>query len=260
MKVRVLGCSGGIGGAGRNTTSFFVDDDTLIDCGTGVATLEHSALLGIDRIFLTHSHLDHIALLPMLIDTVGDQRTQPITVYALEETLRILRAHIFNWLIWPDFTAIPDRTRPFLRFQPVMPGNVIDIGRARSVTVLPATHSVPAAGYSVGNPNGSLAFTGDTTLSDSLAEALNRIRELRYLLIETAFPNALQDLAVAARHLSPALLHRFLARLNGSPEVFVTHLKPAFEEVTTQEVFSYDGRLNIGILRQGQEFVLMPLQ
>ena len=222
--------------------------------------MELQALLEVDQVFLTHSHLDHIAMLPMLIDTVGDQRTQPITVYALDETLRILRAHVFNWLIWPDFTAIPDRTNPFMRFQAVKPGDCIDIGRGRSVTVLPASHSVPAVGYSLGCSGGSLAFTGDTTISDTVVEAINKITDLRYLLIETAFPNSFQDLAVAARHLSPMLLHRFLSRLNVSPSIFVTHFKPVFERVTAQEVFSYDGRLELGILEQGQEFELEPLQ
>lgn len=258
MKIRVLGCSGGIGGGGRHTTSLLVDSDTLIDCGTGVGALELPSLLEIDRIFITHSHLDHIALLPLLIDTVGDQRSRPITVYALEETLRILRAHIFNWLVWPDFTAIPDRMHPYLRLQAVREGEVLEIGEERSVTVLPAIHSVPAAGYSLGCSGGSLAFTGDTTVSSALVEAVNRIPELRYLLIETAFPNSQADLAAAARHLSPSMLHWVLSRLSGKPSVFVTHLKPSFEAVTATEISRHDGRLEVNILEQGQEFDLSP--
>lgn len=42
MKLRVLGCSGGIGGIGGRhlrTSSFLVDHDILIDAGTGVAEL-----------------------------------------------------------------------------------------------------------------------------------------------------------------------------------------------------------------------------
>ncbi|EKE18105.1 MAG: beta-lactamase-like protein, partial [uncultured bacterium] len=37
MKLRVLGCSGGIGGRHLRTTSFLVDHDILIDAGTGAA-------------------------------------------------------------------------------------------------------------------------------------------------------------------------------------------------------------------------------
>ena len=35
MQIKILGCSGGIGGNMR-TTSILVDDDVLIDAGTGV--------------------------------------------------------------------------------------------------------------------------------------------------------------------------------------------------------------------------------
>jgi hypothetical protein len=38
MQIRVLGCSGSIA-AGSRTTSFLVDDDVLVDAGTGVGDL-----------------------------------------------------------------------------------------------------------------------------------------------------------------------------------------------------------------------------
>jgi 3',5'-cyclic-nucleotide phosphodiesterase len=63
MQLRILGCSGGIGGANR-TTSFLINDSILIDAGTGVGDLSFSALTRIEHVFITHSHLDHIACLP----------------------------------------------------------------------------------------------------------------------------------------------------------------------------------------------------
>ena len=53
MQIRVLGCSGSIA-AGNRTTSFLVDDDMLIDAGTGVGDLTLDELARIDRIFITH--------------------------------------------------------------------------------------------------------------------------------------------------------------------------------------------------------------
>ena len=35
MRIRVLGCSGGIG-AGSRTTALLIDEDVLIDAGTGI--------------------------------------------------------------------------------------------------------------------------------------------------------------------------------------------------------------------------------
>jgi len=128
MKLKVLGCSGGIGGAQPRTTSFLLDDDILIDCGTGVGDLTLDELARIDHVFLTHAHLDHIAALPLMIDSVGELRQAPVQVHATPETIRILHSHIFNWLVWPDFSAIPDHHQPFMRFHPIHVGERRDCG------------------------------------------------------------------------------------------------------------------------------------
>lgn len=255
MQVRVLGCSGGIGGPDQHTTALLIDDDVLVDCGTGVGRLGLDALQTIDHIFLTHAHLDHVALLPLLIDTVGDLRRAPVTLHASDATLRLLRTHIFNWLIWPDFTAIPDRINPYLAMQAMRLGEVVELG-GRRICSIPALHSVPAVGYRLSAPGGSLIFSGDTTMSESMIEAINQTRDLRYLIIETAFSNAQQDLALAARHMSPAILHRVLDRLTVSPEIYVTHLKPGSAEGMLAEITDYDGSLKPQILRNDQVFEL----
>ena len=255
MDIRVLGCSGGIGGLTNRTTSLLVDDDILIDCGTGAATLSFEQLLAIDHVFITHSHLDHIALLPLLVDTVGDFRTRPITVHATEETVRILRSHIFNWLVWPDFTAIPDRDHPFLRLQSLAVGETITLGKRR-IAAVPALHAVPAVGYRLTGATGSLVFSGDTTLCDAQIEALNAMADLRYFIVETAFPDAQHDLALAARHLCPSMLRVLLRRLTVEPEVFVTHLKPGLVEQISAELKTGFDRLQPGLLYNDQTFSL----
>ncbi len=126
MKLRVLGCSGGIGARAR-TTSFLVDDDILLDAGTGVEDLTVEEIAAIDHVFLTHCHLDHVCALPLLVDSTGALRERPVTVHALPETIAALRQHIFNWVIWPDFTEIPHFERPWLVFEPITVGGVVAI-------------------------------------------------------------------------------------------------------------------------------------
>ena len=104
MKIRILGCSGGIGGRHLRTTSLLVDHDILIDAGTGVGDLAIAELAQIDHVFITHSHLDHTVCLAFLVDTVGEMRNRPLTVHATGATIEILRAHLFNWATWPDFS------------------------------------------------------------------------------------------------------------------------------------------------------------
>ena len=96
MKLRVLGCSGGIGGRHLRTTSFLLDSDILIDAGTGVGDLTLAELSQIDHIFVTHSHLDHVTSIPFLVDTVGGMRDKPLIVHASRATTQILRNHLFN--------------------------------------------------------------------------------------------------------------------------------------------------------------------
>src|SRR5690606_41267950 len=87
MKLRVLGCSGGIGGRHLRTTSFLLDSDVLIDAGTGVGDLTTAELSQIDHVFITHSHLDHVTPIPSPADTLARTRARPITVYAPRATL-----------------------------------------------------------------------------------------------------------------------------------------------------------------------------
>ena len=254
MLVRVLGCSGGIGGNLR-TTSMVVDQDILIDAGTGVGDLSLTELQLVDHVFLTHSHLDHVAMLPFLVDTVGGMRRKPINVYATQETLQILRDHIFNWKIWPDFSKIPDESSPFLRFVPVRLGETTDIG-GRRFTPVPANHTVPAVGYWVDSGESSLLFTGDTTECPELWETANRIANLRYVIIETAFHNGEAELARASKHLWPAKLAEELGKIKGKVRIYITHLKPGEGAITMSDIEECAEAFNPRMLANGHVFKL----
>src|SRR5581483_4898001 len=192
MKLRVLGCSGGIGGRHLRTTSFLLDSDVLIDAGTGVGDLSLAELSLIDHIFVTHSHLDHVA-------------------------------------------EIPTPEAPFLRYQEITLGEALKLG-GRTITPIPARHTVPAVGYHLDSGAASLVFTGDTGPNDALWRTVNRIPNLKYLIIETAFSNKERQLAEVSRHLCPETLAQELAKLERSPEIYVTHLKPGEIELTMQEI------------------------
>ena len=143
-----------------------------------------------------------VAMLPFLIDTVGGMRKLPITVHATAETLKIIREHIFNWKMWPDFSTIPDETNPFLRFSTVTPGETVDLD-GRKITPLPANHVVPAVGYLLDSGAASLRVHRRYRPCDELWAEVNKIENLRYLIIETAFRNGEKKLAIASKHLWP---------------------------------------------------------
>lgn len=253
MRLRVLGCSGGIGG-NLHTTSFLLDHDVLIDAGTGVSELSLSEMSVIDHIFVTHSHLDHIACIPMLIDSVWMMREQPVTIYAIKETIEILKQHIFNWKIWPDFTEVPSGQQPSMRYREIVLGECVNLD-GRNITALPANHVVPAVGFQLDSGAASLVYSGDTTTNDELWQIVNNIENLRYLLIEAAFANDEQQLAEISKHLCPNMLARELTKFNrGDVEVYITHLKPGELEVTMQEVEDAVEGVRPRMLVNNQEF------
>lgn len=252
MKLRILGCSGGIGGNLR-TTSLLLDHDVLIDAGTGVGDLSLAEMCMIDHVFVTHSHLDHIACLPLLVDSVGFMRDKPLVIHATDETLDILKGHIFNWEIWPDFTQIPSLHQPILRYERIALGETVDLG-GRKLTPLPANHVVPAVGFHLDSGKASLVFSGDTTTCDALWNEVNRIANLEYLIVETAFSNAEKELAVVSKHLCPSLLAEELCKLKLDPRIYVTHLKPGEVELTMQEVSDCVKGFVPKMLQNGQVF------
>lgn len=252
MKLRVLGCSGGIGGNFR-TTSLLLDHDVLIDAGTGVGDLSLAEMSMINHVFITHSHLDHIACLPLLVDSVGFMRDQPIVVHATAETLELLRQHVFNWNIWPDFTQIPDAERPFMRYAKIEVGRCEVLG-TRRITPLPARHVVPAVGFLLDSGAASLAFSGDSCKCDAFWQAINAVDNLRYLIVETAFSNAEMALAELSLHYCPTLLARDLEKLRLNPEIYITHLKPGEIELTMQEIAECVSGFTPRMLQNGQVF------
>lgn len=263
MKVRVLGCSGAIARECR-TTSFLIDHDVLVDAGTGVGDLSLEEMAGIRHVLLSHSHLDHVAALPLMIDSIASQLTEPIKVHALPGTIEALRAHIFNNVIWPDFSRIPTPQHPFITFHELQVGQTLQI-TGKHIEVLPAVHTVPAVGFAVTAGNGCWVFTGDTERNPAFWKRLNEMN-VAALVIETAFSNREIDLARRSLHLSPVSLAEELDLIHKEKRfpIYITHTKPAETELIMSEIqkfdqtqpFGQDVSHDIRWLRVGQEFDL----
>lgn len=258
MQIRVLGCSGSIAD-GCRTTAFLVDGDILIDAGTGVGELTLAEMARVDHILVTHSHLDHVLAIGLLADSVTRCRraagAPPIQVYALPATLAALRLHIFNGVIWPDFTRLPDDLRPVLSLRPVAVGQLLQLGQRR-VEVLPATHTVPAVGYAVLGSQGAWVFTGDTGPNPALWQRLQDLPPAA-LVIETAFRDDEHTLATYSQHLCPTQLQHELAQLPAPADVYITHIKPGEVQTVMTEIGAQGSHHRIRALCSGQ---VMELQ
>jgi len=234
MRLEILGCSGGIGGE-RRTMALLLERHVLIDAGSGAGDLSLECIAAINHVFLTHCHLDHVAFLPLLCDATLGSRDGPLTVHALPETIAALKECVFNFKLWPDYTALPSPDQPYIVFEPVAVGETVRIG-ACGITPLPAKHAVPAVGYRLDSGSASLVYSGDTTLCDAFWQALDAMDNLTCLLIEATFLNANLDGAEISGHMTPELLAAGLRRLRGNPAIYVVHMEPGREAESMRQI------------------------
>lgn len=145
IDVTLLGTGGMYPLPDRALTSLYVRFDgraVLIDCGEGTQIQMRRFGLRfkpIEAILITHFHADHMAGLPGLLLTLGNEgRTEPLTMYGpvgLEKTVNSLRA------IFPE---LPYEIR-FREFGMETSEVVSCIGL--DVTVFPADHGIDCLGY-----------------------------------------------------------------------------------------------------------------
>lgn len=254
MRIRVLGSSGGIG-KDHKTTSFLLDDDILLDAGTGVGELTLEEMRNIRYVFLTHSHLDHISHLSFLLDTLFNYIEQPIQVFAQQETINTIKEHVFNWSVWPDFSVLPDKKNPVVVFKAMEAGEE-KILEDRAVKMMTANHTIPAVALSVTENGKGFAFSGDTTTNDSIWEGLNQLKSLDLLFVESAFLNEQIELSKIAKHYCPSLLAEDLKKLNHQPKICISHTMPIDEETIMQQCHEAIPDRELSLLSSDQIYTL----
>ncbi|WP_334188849.1 3',5'-cyclic-nucleotide phosphodiesterase [Noviherbaspirillum sp.] len=235
MKLEVLGCAGGIGGHQRFTTCLWLDNDILLDAGTGITNLDIERLVGIDHIFITHAHLDHVAGLALLVDAVRGKRVGPVTVHASEDVISGLRKHLFNWVLWPDFSTIPSADDPVLQWAPFKPGATIEI-KGRHITSYPVNHTRGSVAYHAHNGTAGVLFSGDMSSTPALWNALAGDSRLRKVIVDCSFPNAECELADKSMHFCPQSLIADIHAMSHSIEFLIYHLKPGQENQIMEEL------------------------
>ena len=257
MKLQVLGCAGGIGGRERFTTCLWLDHDVLLDAGTGLSSLDVEQLAAIDHIFLSHCHLDHVAGLALLLDAINGKRSTPIVVHATDEVIASLKKHLFNWVLWPDFTTIPSEENPIFRWEPMSPGSTIELD-GRFITSHTVNHTEGSVGYWVRSrelPDQGFLFTGDMATTPDLWDTLASGGNLSKVIVDCSFPNAESALADLSRHFCPESLLREISGLPQSIEFLIYHLKPGQEELIMDELRAAGGSRVLNAIKRGDTFL-----
>jgi len=249
VKLTVLGPHGGEL-PGCKSTCFLVDDRLALDAGSLTSMLDLPALSKVDDILLTHSHFDHVKDLPMMSDVVVGRRDTPVIIHSNTECIETLQKNLFNNVLWPDFTKIPTRKNPVFKLRGFRAGAKIKVGPYDVKSVL-VSHPVESCGYVISDGDVSMAISGDTGPTEKFWKVLNKVQNLKLVLVECSFPNQLQALADISGHFTPQTLEKELEKFDRRGcEVILYHLKPAFVAQLKREV----RHLPVHVSELGEEF------
>jgi len=251
MRLRILGCNGGIGKELR-TTSFLVNNSLLLDAGTGVGDLTLDEMLSLRHVLLSHAHLDHVAGLALMFASIYNEMIEPITVYAPKDVIAVLKEHLFNWALWPDFNQLPNQESAVLKFQAIEEDIAVTIAAQFTVTPIALSHSVKSVAYIIQHDDVTLCFCGDTGTTDKIWQVINKLEGVDHLIIEAAFPNEQASLAQQSGHFTPQLLAHDLNKLQHNPSVHIQHIKPGYEQRVSLQCQNDLKDFNIHVLGQGQ--------
>jgi ribonuclease BN (tRNA processing enzyme) len=237
VKVRLLPSSPLADKQVQTLTSYLIDDALAIDAGSIGLALESDAMERIRDVVITHTHIDHLASLPLLIAEVFDSLDRPITVHATPEVVQVLRKHIFNNLVWPDFEKIDllGGGGPVLVYHETYADEPFRIGDYK-LTLVPVNHTIPTVGVFVERGTVAVAFTSDTYVTDRFWQVANQAPGLQAVFVDVSYPNEMESLAEMARHLTPNSLEADLRKLGREIDIYAVHIKPSSRETVWRQL------------------------
>lgn len=254
MKIRLLGSSVPDPSRRQYVSSYLIDGTVGIDVGcTGLygSPQEQEA---IRHIFLTHSHTDHTASLPIFVENAWTPSDLCPAIHGSVETLEAVQKHIFNDVMWPDFVALSRKAPPFLRMSPLQSEVPVEVGGLR-LTPVPVNHVVPTFAYVVEDGHSAVIFGADSGPTNRIWEVANRTPNLRAVFLEACFPNSLHDLAKASLHLTPAMFAGEVAKIPSGIKVVAVHIKVRYREQVIRELEALNlANLEIGRCERDFEF------
>ncbi|MCA0376607.1 MAG: ribonuclease Z [Gemmatimonadetes bacterium] len=227
MKLTTVGTGTAAPHASRVSAAHLVEAGgvrLLLDCGSGA--VHRMAQLGIDwsgitHVALSHFHTDHIADLPLLVMAWKwgqlPARAEPVTLYGPPGTgalLERMAAVHGAWLLAPGY---PFTVREVTADEVVrLPGDV-------TLQSCAVPHTTESVAYSISEGMRRVVYTGDTGVSDTLADWA---AGCDLLLAECSLPDAM----AMREHLTPRQVGALAARARAR-QLVCTHFYPPVEAV-----------------------------
>lgn len=235
MKITLVESSVGHGPRQQILASYIVNDSIVLDAGSIGFVSPLDVQKQVKHVFISHSHTDHLASLPIFIDNVYTPGPECPIVYGNADVLDCLQQHVFNERIWPDMIRLSGEETPFLKMQELQNEKVVEVDGVR-ITPVALDHIVPAMGFVVEDDESAIAIVSDTNPTNRIWEVINGVSNLKAVLLEASFPNHMAWLAERAMHLTPEMFAGELEKLKQPARVIAIHIKTAFDEQIKKEL------------------------
>jgi ribonuclease BN (tRNA processing enzyme) len=236
MKLQFLGSSTQNPGHHQFVTSCLINRTVAIDAGCLGFHGTPEGQKAVRHVFLTHSHADHVASLPVFVENVWTPSGRCPRVYGSPETLDAVQRHIFNDIMWPDFIALSKNMPPYLHLCPLQAEVAVEADGLR-ITPVCVHHVVPTFGYVVRDGKSAIIVAGDSGPTTRLWEVAQRTPGLRAIFLEACFPNLMNRLAEVSLHLTPEMFRGEVAKMPAGIKVVAVHIKVRYREQVIQELY-----------------------
>jgi ribonuclease BN (tRNA processing enzyme) len=214
-----------------------INDTIALDAGCVGFHCSAQDQARVRHVLLTHTHMDHLASLPIFVENAYEGRTDPVTIYGSSAVLDCCQRDLFNDRLWPDFIALSRGPTRFLRLAPFEPGQTLELEGLR-ITAVALDHVVPTVGYIVSDDRAAVAFVSDTGPTEEIWRRVNATPNLQAVFLEATFPTSMTWLAEVSKHLTPTTLAGELGKLDRPVRVIVVHIKARFRAEVIRELDS----------------------
>lgn len=235
MRVTLLGSSVADTASRQYVTSFLINGSVAIDAGCLGFWGTPQEQEAVRHVFLTHSHTDHTASLPIFVENAWTPAEDCPIIYGSAQTLEAVQNHIFNQRMWPDFIAISKTMPPFLRVSPLRE-EVPQYVDGLTITPVQVNHVVPTFGFVVSDGGSAVIFGGDSGPTERLWEIAHQTPGLRAVFLEACFPNSMTELAEVSLHMTPEMFGREVAKMPAGTRAIAVHIKVRYREQVIQEL------------------------
>lgn len=234
MQVKIIGGHGGVV-KGYHATSYLIDEKILIDAGSVAGGTDIVDQLAIEHILISHAHLDHVKDLAFICDNCFGLREEPFKVWTHRTVTNAVKDHLFNDIIWPDFSVLPNKENPTIIFNSIEAEKELTLGEYKVIPIH-VKHPGDAFGFIVEKDDIAILFTQDTAATDQIWEVAKGFSNIKAIFTEVSFPNKLQFVADLSDHHTPQTIKEELTKMPPDIPVYLGHLKPGYQEELIQEV------------------------